>query len=75
MRTNLDFSKALVALKENNRIFRADWNDKDSYVELQQPDLFSKMTEPYMYLVHNDDRKIPWVPSQSDILANDWGVR
>ena len=68
----MDFSFALFALKEGNRVAREDWNGKRMYVELQTPTDTSKMTRPYLYMKAADDSLVPWVVSQSDLLAEDW---
>lgn len=79
------FSWALRELKIGNGITRKGWNGKGLYVELQKPDANSKMTRPYLYLVSppgsssqfgdptvTPEHRVPWVPSQTDLLANDW---
>jgi len=42
------------------------------WLALQEPDDSSNMTRPYIYMKTADDAFVPWVASQSDILANDW---
>lgn len=68
----MDFSFALFALKEGNRVAREGWNGKRMWVELQTPTDISKMTRPYLYMKAVDDALVPWVASQSDLLAEDW---
>lgn len=74
----MDFSYALVLVKQGNKIRRKGWNGKGLWIELQKPDEHSKMTLPYLYLnypkgdkYHNGCR-VPWLPSQTDILEDDW---
>jgi hypothetical protein len=43
-------------------------------VALQTPDEHSKMGLPYLYMSTVDDRLVPWLASQTDILAEDWFV-
>ena len=72
----MTIGKAIESLKEGNRITRIGWNGKGQYLELQTPDQHSKMTLPYIYIstvistVKSD--LVPWLASQTDILANDW---
>lgn len=76
-----DFGKAIHLLKEGHRLARKGWNGKGIYIELQNPDENSKMTQPYIYIVTNglvtdnpDAPKgiVPWLASQTDMLAEDW---
>lgn len=76
----MNFGHALEALKRNFRVSRTGWNEKGLWLELQTPDAHSKMTLPYIYLNYPDDAKttpgcrVPWFPSQTDMLANDWCI-
>lgn len=42
------------------------------YIELQVPDAHSKMRKPYLFMRPVDGDLVPWVASQSDLLAGDW---
>ena len=51
--------------------------------QLQEPDADSKMTLPYIYIVTNNlvtdnphapKGRVPWLASQTDMLADDWYV-
>jgi hypothetical protein len=68
------FGEALGALKTNWRVARTGWNGKGMWLEIQRPDLGSKMTRPYIYMKTADNQFVPWVASQTDILADDWVV-
>ena len=79
----MNFGKALEALKEGKKVARKGWNGKGIYLELQNPDAHSKMTLPYIYIVttslitDNPDAPkcvVPWLASQTDMLAEDWIV-
>lgn len=78
--TEQSFSVALQELKKGRKARRIGWNGKGLWIELQRPDEHSKMTLPYLYLnypagdkYHNGCR-VPWLPSQTDILEDDWEV-
>ena len=75
------FGEAIKYLKRGYRVARKGWNGKGIYLEMQVPDKHSKMTLPYIYIVtsglvtDNPDAPkgvVPWAPSQTDMLANDW---
>lgn len=67
-----DFSWALTQLKKGSKISRRGWNGKDMWLNLQVPDENSKMRRPYIYMKPIDGDLVPWVASQSDLLAEDW---
>lgn len=76
----MDFGEALRALKNGEKVARKGWNGKGMWLELQVPDLFSKMTLPYVYLNYPDNAqntpgaRVPWLASQTDMLSEDWEV-
>ena len=79
----MDFGWALRQLKEGKKVCRLGWNGKGIYIELQRPDEHSKMTQPYVYIVttglqsDNPDAPrgvVPWVVSQTDLMAEDWTI-
>jgi len=65
------FSKALKLIKKGYRIYRKGWNGKNMYLELQTPDENSKMSLPYIYMKTACGNKVPWIASQTDLLATD----
>ena len=85
----MDFSKALVNLRDWRKITREWWNWKWMFLELQTPDEHSKMTLPYIYMnIPKCDCKwkskacnncwkynrVPWLASQTDLLVDDWDI-
>ena len=76
---NMDFSAALTCLKMGDRIARAGWNGKGMWLEmakagtyydvdsLQQP-----LSLPFIVMFTASGETVPWLASQSDIIANDW---
>ena len=77
----MNFSEALKHLKAGKKVSRAGWNGKGLHIAMQVPDKNSKMTQPYLYIDTTGLRAIgktppkgvvPWAPSQTDILAEDW---
>lgn len=76
-----NFSYALEAIKQGYVAWREGWNGKGLRIQLQTPTFESKMTLPYVYLSYPPDAentpgaKVPWLASQTDLLANDWRVQ
>lgn len=77
----MNFGHALFLLKQGKKVARKGWNGKGIFLELQKPDEHSKMTHPYIYIdttglqtenEHAPKDRVPWVASQTDILAEDW---
>lgn len=67
-----DFGLALDALRGGRRVARKGWNGKGMWVSLQEPTDTSKMSLPYLYMRTGGGDLVPWVASQTDILARDW---
>lgn len=65
---------AVKHLWNGDRVRRSGWNGKNMYVELQTPDKDSKMTLPYVYLRTAQGDLVPWLCSQTDLLATDWEI-
>ena len=88
----LDFSEALLLLKQGHRLARVGWNGRGMFVAYQKgyPDgiPINKNTAeatgylegtvcrflPYLILKTADGAFVPWLASQTDILAEDWYV-
>jgi hypothetical protein len=68
----MNFGSALEYLKVGERVTRDGWNGKGMWLELQVPDEHSKMSRPYIFMKTVDGQLVPWVASQSDLLADDW---
>lgn len=79
----MDFGYALVNLRKGRRLARDGWNGRGIFIELQVPDEHSKMTHPYIFIdttgLQSDNlfaprNRVPWLASQTDMLALDWYV-
>jgi hypothetical protein len=70
----VDFGEAIYYLKTGYRVTREGWNGKGQFLELQAPDAHAKMTLPYIYITTVTGDRVPWLASQSDMLAEDWKV-
>lgn len=71
---SISFSTALDALKTGKSIYRQGWNGKGMSLELQIPDENSKMSLPYIFMNTVNAQRVPWVASQTDLLASDWVI-
>lgn len=83
----LSFSEALEALKEGKRVARDGWNGKGMFLFLVAGSNFKVNREPLLsimgegtevtYRPHIDMKDaqgkiVPWLASQTDLLADDW---
>jgi hypothetical protein len=64
----MDFSDALRAAKTGTRIARAGWNGKGMHVRLMEVD----GVLPFLAMCTVQGDMVPWLASQTDILAEDW---
>lgn len=78
-----NFGKALEALKSGKTVRRQGWNGVGIFLALQVPDEKSKMTQPYIYIdtlalqtanPKAPKGRVPWLASQTDMLAEDWEI-
>lgn len=63
---------AVKELQNGERVRREGWNGKGMWLELQKPDEHSKMTLPYVFMSTAQGDLVPWLCSQTDLLATDW---
>ena len=68
----MNFGDALEILKDTGRVGRHGWNGKNMWIALQRPDANSKMSLPYIYMKTAQGDLVPWLASQTDLLADDW---
>lgn len=83
---NLNFSTALDLLKEGKKICREGWNGKGMWLvlnngrqngighKLRQDGHLTEILEVHSFIVIKtaENKLVPWVASQTDILADDW---
>lgn len=85
----MDFSDALYALKQGKKVCRSGWNGKDMFLFLVPGSEFVVNRPPLLgiyppgttikYHAHVDMKTaqgniVPWLCSQTDMLADDWEV-
>lgn len=82
------FGDAIRYLKRGLKVARKGWNGKGIYLEMYSPEVdletieaFNYMTHPFVYInttglqtenPYAQKNKVPWIPSQTDMLAEDW---
>lgn len=78
----MNFSTALDALKQGAKVQRQNWNGKGMWLTIIQKgnagyaliDNQEWVVESYIAMKTADDKLVPWLASQTDILAEDWQV-
>jgi len=85
----MDFGKALENIKAGMKMQREGWNGKGMFIFLVPGSTFKVNRKPLLgiypegteinYRGHidmktADDMVVPWLASQTDILADDWKV-
>lgn len=85
----LSFSQALEAIKAGKKVQRVGWNGKGMFVflvpgsvfEVNRPPLLGIYPEGTTVTYHGhidmktaDDQIVPWLCSQTDMLAEDWQI-
>jgi hypothetical protein len=81
--TAMSFGHALQAMEDGQRVARSGWNGKGMWLRRVDPynDLHFKVSEtpdaqgtllPYIAMKTADNGFVPWLASQSDMLAKDW---
>lgn len=63
---------AVRQLWHGQQVRRRGWNGRGMHLALQVPDRHSKMTSPYVYMKTAHAQMVPWLCSQTDLLASDW---
>lgn len=73
----MDFSEALKFIKIGCKLQRKNWNGKNMWVTLCKEydtewSFNGRESLPFIIMKTADDKLVPWLASQTDILANDW---
>lgn len=85
----MNFGKAIEAMKEGKRVSREGWNGKNMFLFLVNGSNFITNREPLLSILGDgvevtyqphidmytaDKTIVPWLASQTDMLAEDWGI-
>ena len=68
----LNFGWALDQLKDGKKVYREGWNGKGQYLQIVKQEDHNKL--PYIEMKTVQDQYVPWVASQTDMLADDWCI-
>lgn len=68
----MNFGEAIAALKDGRQVGRRGWNGKGMFLELKTP--VQPLHHPYIAMWTVQKYWIPWLASQTDVLAEDWEV-
>lgn len=72
MMPDFNIGWAVDQLRIGKTVRRSGWNGKGMWLALQEPDDWSKMTVPYVFIKTTQGDFVPWLCSQADLLATDW---
>ena len=85
----MNFGEAIESLKQGKKVSRAGWNGKNMFLFLVPGSEFIVNRPPLLgiypegtkinYHAHIDMKTatgeiVPWLASQTDVLAEDWGL-
>lgn len=81
----MPFGTALALAQRGQRIARRGWNGKGMFLYLAVDAQFLPVGDsehiatanalpkaPFLVMKTADDKVVPWLASQTDVLANDW---
>lgn len=76
----MDFCYALQSLKEGLKVSREGWNGKGMWIAISKPLKcdpivpFPTMTVPFIFMKTVQGDFVPWLASQTDLLAEDYEI-
>ena len=78
----LTFGLAVEALKKGLKVARSGWNGKGMWLTLVSPGHYDvgirtvngSALQPWIGMKTADDKFVPWLASQTDVLAEDWQI-
>lgn len=79
-KSNMNFGEAIEALKKSKRVSREGWNGKGMWLRIVIPGGDNREFDngmenlPYIEMKTADNKLVPWLASQTDMLAEDWEV-
>ncbi len=71
----MDIGEAIQLMREGDAVRRRGWNGKGQWLRILEPrGIAGIITLPFIYIKTVQGDKVPWLASQTDILAKDWEV-
>lgn len=88
MKNNVIFGEAVEALKQGYKVARTGWNGKGMFLYYVPENSYPAVTEiaketfpsgmvpysAYIAMKTADNKVVPWLASQTDVLAEDWCI-
>ncbi len=75
VKDNLDFGSAIKNIRHGDKMTRKGWNGKGMYIYyVPQRISGSVQYRDYIAMKTTDGSIVPWLASQTDILARDWMI-
>lgn len=84
---NLNFGQAIYALKDGLKVCRSGWNGKGMFLYYVPANNYPAVTEiaketfgdtvpygAYIAMKTAQNNVVPWLASQTDVLAEDWEI-
>lgn len=86
---NMDIGLAISAMKQGHKVAREGWNGKGMFLYYVPPGRYDAITGPAKEIAAEDGKVdygayvamktaqgnvVPWLCSQTDLLANDWVI-
>lgn len=78
------FGQAITELKAGNKVAREGWNGKGMFIfliaggswdfECDVSGVDDIDTLPFFCMKTADNKLVPWLASQTDVLAEDWAI-
>lgn len=74
MEPDFGFGEALKRLTTGKNVARKGWNGPNQMLGMFSPNLGdgSAMTVPFLWIRPVQGGRVPWLASQTDMLAEDW---
>lgn len=69
----MNFGEAVEALKQQKKVSRSGWNGKGMWLGFEQAKQEEKKLA-YIFMRTVTGEFVPWLASQTDILAEDWNL-
>lgn len=74
----MNFGQAIEALKKGKKVARKGWNGKGMWLRLiipEKSDIDMGLENlPYIEMKTADNKLVPWLASQTDMLSEDWTI-
>lgn len=74
----MNFGQAIEALKKGKKVAREGWNGKGMWLRLiipEKSDIDMGLENlPYIEMKTADNKLVPWLASQTDMLSEDWTI-